>query len=129
VISSLKGCDAVLAITEPTTPSLSDLERLLNVVEYSDPAVGVIINKVDINPAGADAIRRSMEERGIAVIGEIPYDIHVPFAIREGVPVAICFPESKAAEAMRVITTKVLALFDTKQQERNINHEQNTCMR
>jgi MinD superfamily P-loop ATPase len=129
VISSLKGCDAVLAITEPTTPALSDLERLLNVVEYSDPAVGVIINKVDINPAGADAVRRSMEERGIPVIGEIPYDIHVSFAITEGVPVEICFPESKAAEALRTITSKILSLFETKQQERDIDHEQDTCMR
>lgn len=129
VISSLKGCDAVLAITEPTAAALSDLERLLEVITYFDPAIGIIINKADINPKGAETIRRRMSERGIRVIGEIPYDIHMPLAITRGVPIALCFPESPAAEALRRMPPKVLSLFDTKQRKSNNNYEQNACMR
>ncbi len=114
VISALKGCDAVLAITEPTAPALSDLERLLEVAAYFDPAVGIIINRADMNPDGAETIRRKMSEKGAPVIGEIPYDIHVPRAITRGVPMALCFPESRAAEALRRITLKVPSLFEAK---------------
>lgn len=129
VISSLKGCDAVLAITEPTAPALSDLERLLEVTAYFDPVTGVIINKADINPEGAETIRSRMAERGITVLGEIPYDIHVPLAIAQGIPLARCYPESRAAEALRTITQNILRLFDTIQQERNTGHEHTTCVR
>ncbi len=129
VISSLKGCDAVLAITEPTAPALSDLERLLEVTAYFDPAIGIIINKADINPEGADAIRRRMIDLGIPLLGEIPFDIHMPLAISRGVPVVICFPESRAAEALRSLIPKILSLFDTRQRERNTDYEHNTYMR
>lgn len=129
VISSLKGCDAVLAITEPTAPALSDLERLLEVIAYFDPAVGIIINKADINPDGAETIHRRMSERGTSVIGEIPYDIHVPLAITQGVPVALCFPESPAALALRSMVPEVLSLLNTKQRKRNNAYEQNAVLR
>jgi len=129
VISSLKGCDAVLAITEPTTAALSDLERLLEVTAYFDPTIVVIINKADIHPEGAEIIRARMAERGIPIIGEIPYDIHVPLAIAQGIPLARCYPESRAAESLRSITRNILKIFDTIQQERNNGHEHTTCVR
>lgn len=129
VISSLKGCDVVLAITEPTAPALRDLERLLEVTAYFDPAIGVIINKADINPAGAETIRARMAQRGIAILGEIPYDIHVSLAIAQGIPLARCYPESRAAESLRAITPKILSLLNTSKRERNADYEQNACMR
>lgn len=129
VISSLKGCDAVLAITEPTAPALSDLERLLEVMTYFDPMIGVIINKADINHEGAETIRRRMSELGLPILGEIPYDIHVPLAIAQGIPVARRYPESRAAESLRTITRNIPGLFDTIQQERNTGHEHTTCVR
>lgn len=129
VISSLKGCDAVLAITEPTAAALSDLERLLEVTAYFDPSTAVIINKADINPDGTLTIRARMADRGIPILGEIPYDIHVPLAIAQGIPLARCYPESRAAASLRTITQNILRLFDTLQQERNTGHEHTTCVR
>jgi MinD superfamily P-loop ATPase len=129
VISSLKGCDAVLAITEPTAAALSDLERLLEVTAYFDPEIGVIINKADIHPEGAEIIRSRMAERGIPILGEIPYDIHVPLAIAQGTPLPRCYPASRAVESLQTITQNILKLFDTIQKERNTGHEHTTCMR
>jgi MinD superfamily P-loop ATPase len=74
VIASVKGCDYVIAVTEPTPSALSDLKRVLEVVRHFGIDYGIVINKSDIYPEYNDQVRDLALEWGVPVLGEIPYD-------------------------------------------------------
>ena len=74
VIAAMAGVNMVLVVTEPTMSGAHDLERVLGVAEhFSIPAV-VCINKCDINPDMALSIEQTCRDRGVEVVGKLPYD-------------------------------------------------------
>lgn len=74
VIASLGGTDLVVAVTEPTTTAMSDLERLYGLTNHFDIALMVIINKSGVNERRAVALAAWCRERGVQVAGMLPYD-------------------------------------------------------
>ncbi len=48
VVESIKGCDYVLLVTEPTPFGLNDLELAVNMVRELDLPFGVVINRSDM---------------------------------------------------------------------------------
>ena len=74
VISSVRGSDYVIAVTEPTPSALSDLKRALEVVAHFGIPCGLVINRHDINPAFTKKIEKFAMENGITLLGRIPYD-------------------------------------------------------
>ncbi len=71
VISSIRGTDYSVLVTEPTPTGLSDLKRVLQVVEMFSIPYFVVINKYDINPS----LSRYIEKwSGSNFIGEISFD-------------------------------------------------------
>jgi len=87
MISSITGVDLVLAVTEPTLSGLHDLERALDVARHFDIPSIVCINKFDINPQNVRTIERFCAERGVEVVGKIPFDPSVTEAMVAGRPV------------------------------------------
>jgi MinD superfamily P-loop ATPase len=71
------------------------------------PAV-ICINKADIYPEGARAIREFAAAEDIDLIGEIPYDENIPRAMIEGKPITLLFPDSPAARAVRDMWQKTI---------------------
>ncbi|MCX5685183.1 MAG: 4Fe-4S binding protein, partial [Planctomycetota bacterium] len=78
VNASLTGCDWAIAVTEPTQSGLHDLRRALDLAAWFKVPAAVVINKADLCPEVAAEIRVACGERGIEVLGEIPFDRHVP---------------------------------------------------
>jgi len=74
VISAITGVDLVLIVTEPTMSGIHDLKRILDVSLHFDIDAVVCINKYDINTENARSIEKYCEERGVKVVGKIPYD-------------------------------------------------------
>ncbi|MBN2042411.1 MAG: ATP-binding protein [Candidatus Aenigmarchaeota archaeon] len=74
VIASVNGSDYVIAVTEPTPSAMSDMERALKVADHFGILYGIVINKWDLNPAFSGKIEKFAKERGIPVLGKIPYD-------------------------------------------------------
>lgn len=74
VISSVRGSDYVLAVTEPSPSGLSDLKRVLEVVDHFGIEMGIVINKWDINPEISQEIEFFAEEKEIPVLGKLPFD-------------------------------------------------------
>lgn len=74
VIASLTGANYLLVITEPSLSATHDLERLLQLASHFEIGVGVLINKYDINVDMSQRIELSLDSKGIAVLGTIPYD-------------------------------------------------------
>ncbi|RCV64690.1 MinD superfamily P-loop ATPase, contains an inserted ferredoxin domain [Methanophagales archaeon] len=87
VIASLTGVDLALIVTEPTMSGLHDLERIMDVTRHFGVGSAVCINKYDINEDNSAKITEFCRQRGIAVVGNIPYDPVVTEAMVAGKPV------------------------------------------
>lgn len=99
LIASVSGVDAVLIVTEPSLSGLHDLERVVKVAEGFGVDIFVAINRYTLEETVTRQIEDACQERGIPVIGKIPFDETVIRAIREGKPVTAY--ECPAADAIR----------------------------
>jgi len=84
VISALKDVDFAVLVTEPTPSGLSDLRRVLEVVNHFEFPFGVVINKWDINTDLSTQIEAEFEGK---ILGKISYDRSVFKAISNLIPV------------------------------------------
>ena len=73
VISSITGADLSVIVTEPTVSGISDLKRILEVTDHFDVKTLCIVNKWDLNKKKTAEIESFMGQRGIPVIGKLPY--------------------------------------------------------
>jgi len=98
VIASIRGCDYVVLVTEPTPSGFSDLKRILEVITHFNLPYGVVINKWDINPHFSDRIRKWAGDK---FLGEISYDKKVIDSIVNLNPVI--FSDSKAVDEIKKV--------------------------
>lgn len=87
VIAATANADLALLVTEPTVAGVHGLERILSTTAHFRVPATVVINKADLNPAQSDKIAAFCVERGVEVIGRIPYDHVVTEAMVQGRPV------------------------------------------
>ncbi|MDR3568370.1 MAG: ATP-binding protein [Syntrophobacteraceae bacterium] len=87
VISSLSGADLAVAVTEPTPSGRHDLERVAELCGHFRIRLGVIINKFDLNPEGADGIEEFCRSKGHEVIARLAHDQIVTKAMVAGLVV------------------------------------------
>jgi len=99
VNASLTGCDLAIAVTEPTQSGLADLARVLDLADWFKVPAAVVINKADLCPPMAERIRSACGERGVEVLGEVPFDRHVPEQLARGIIPALGEGEGAAAFA------------------------------
>jgi MinD superfamily P-loop ATPase len=102
VIASLTGVDLALIVTEPTMSGLHDLERILGVTRHFGIGSVVCINKYDINEENSKRITEFCRQRGIEVVGNIPYDAVVTEAMVAGKPV-VEFSEGMVSVAIKEV--------------------------
>ena len=100
VIASLAGVDLALIVTEPTMSGLHDLERILDVTRHFGIDSIVCINKYDINEENSRRITEFCRQRGVEMVGNIPYDPVVTEAMVAGMPV-VEFSEGKVSDAIK----------------------------
>jgi len=87
VIAAVSAADLALLVTEPTVSGAHDLERALATAAHFHVPALVCINKADINPRWATKIAATCREKGIEVVGHIPFDTIVTEAMVHGQPV------------------------------------------
>jgi len=100
VIASLTGVDLALIVTEPTMSGLHDLERILDVTRHFGIGSIVCINKYDINEENSRRITEFCRQRGVEMVGNIPYDAVVTEAMVAGKPV-VEFSDGRVSEAIK----------------------------
>ncbi|HNR46465.1 MAG TPA: ATP-binding protein [Anaerolineaceae bacterium] len=103
VISACAGSDLGVIITEPSLAGIHDLKRILSTLQHFRVPASVCINKSDLYPDGAAEIRAFVAQQGLTLLGEIPFDAHIPEAMFAGAPVTELYPDSTAAQAIRRI--------------------------
>lgn len=103
VIASITGSDAILIVTEPTASGLEDLKRVIALCGHFGILPMVCVNKYDINKEMTVDIENFINEKGIKLVGKIPYDNIVMKSINDLKPITY-YKESianKAIEHMR----------------------------
>ena len=74
VIASITGARYAVVVTEPTVSGLHDLERILDLTRHFRVETGVVVNKADLNADMTGNIRTMAKERGVEVLGTLPYE-------------------------------------------------------
>jgi len=81
VISSVKGSDFVILVTEPTPFGLNDLKLAVGIVKILDIPHGIVINRSDL---GDDKVKEYAKEEGIPILMEIPFSRQIAEAYSRG---------------------------------------------
>lgn len=109
VIASITGADIALIVTEPTRSGLDDLKRILELSEHFDTQVMICINKYDINPDMTKQIEAYASEKGLFVVGKIPFDEKVMESVNTLKPIT-SFPDSIAGKAIEAMWIRMKSL-------------------
>lgn len=96
-IASITGVDLILAITEPSLSGEHDLMRLIDLAAHFSIPMCVIINKYDLHLGMSAKIEASCGQKGVRMIGKVPYDPMVLRAIKGMQPLPAMYPRSPAA--------------------------------
>ncbi|MBN2171029.1 MAG: ATP-binding protein [Candidatus Krumholzibacteriota bacterium] len=87
VIAAASGADLALLVTEPTPAAVHDFRRILGTLEHFGIPALACVNKADLNAERREEIRAECAARGVALLGDIPYDEAAVDAVRAGRPV------------------------------------------
>lgn len=96
VIASITGCDFAVLVAEPTQTSISDLHRILHIINHFNIPYGVVINKYDLDLNFSRSLEEEFRQK---ILGKIPYDTHVIDSIVNLRPVVVS--ECKATDALK----------------------------
>jgi MinD superfamily P-loop ATPase len=94
VIESVRGCDFVILVTEPTPFGLNDLQLAVEMVRAMNLPFGVVINRADL---GDRSVSVYCEQNHIEVLAEIPDDRRIAEAYSRGAMVCEALPDYGAA--------------------------------
>ena len=96
VIASIGGASALLIVTEPTVSGKHDMERVSQLAAHFKVPALVCVNKLDLNPDQTQAIEDFSNEKGMRVVGRIPFD---PIFTRSMVQAKTVFEYDEKSEA------------------------------
>ena len=111
VISAAAGADLALIVAEPTTAGIHDMGRALAMAEHFGVPALVCINKADLYYKGTAEIEAYCEQRGVRVVGKLPFDTVVTEAMVQGQPVTMYSPASPISQALHSVLEQILALL------------------
>ncbi len=112
VISALSGADLSLIVAEPTAAGLHDMLRIVETAAHFRIPTLVCVNKADIYPEGTRQIEAFCQERGLELVGKIPFDETVTQAMMDGEPVTAYNPGSPASQEITATWQKLVKVLD-----------------
>jgi MinD superfamily P-loop ATPase len=83
-----------------------DLERIMGTTDHFGVPSLVAINKADLNLARCEEIVAFCAERGVQVVGRIPYDNVVTEAMVQGQPVT-AYTDGPVTEALKELWSRL----------------------
>ena len=111
VIASVTGIDAGLVVTEPTVSGIHDLERALQLLKHFSVQPFVCVNMYDINVDNTEKIESFCKEKGIEIVGKIPFDPIVTEAMVDGKTMIEYSSRNAVAKEIEAIWRKILTLM------------------
>jgi len=92
VVTSVKGSDFCVLVTEPTPFGLNDLILAVEVLRKIKIPFGVVINRADL---GNNKTEEYCKKEDISVLMRIPFKKEIAMAYSKGEPIVKVFPEYK----------------------------------
>lgn len=92
VVTSVKGSDFCILVTEPTPFGLNDLILAVEVLRKLKIPFGVVINRADL---GDNKTEGYCKQENIPVLMRIPFSKEIAMAYSKGEPMVKAFPEYK----------------------------------
>jgi MinD superfamily P-loop ATPase len=114
MVTSVKGSDVVILVTEPTPFGLHDLKLAVKTIKKMNIPFGVIINRAD---SGDDRVENFCREENIDIFMRIRDDRRIAEACSRGGNLFT------ASEEYRIHITDLLTPELKKDNERNCNHQ------
>lgn len=108
-IAAISGADVVIVVTEPTAAGIHDMQRVLGLISHFGIPALVCINKSDLYPAGTDVIAAYCQEKGMPVIGQLPFDLNMTKAMVQGQPITAYLPDGPISKMLHEIWQNALA--------------------
>jgi len=107
VIASVGQATAVLIVTEPSVSGIHDMKRVAELAAHFKIPAMVCINKYDLNPDQARAIEEIAKEKGLTMVGKIPFDKAFTEAMVQGKSVVETHGDSQATQMMEEIWKRI----------------------
>lgn len=104
-VTSVKGCDAVVLVTEPTPFGLHDLKLAIETVQEMGLTFGVVVNRSN---GGQNRISEYCKAEGIPLLLQIPEDRRVAQAYSHGGLLTNVLPELR--EKLAALTEQLGAM-------------------
>ena len=108
VITTVKGSDFVIMVTEPTPFGLNDLEIAVEAIQGLGIPLGVVINRSDIGDSGVKDFCRN---KGLPLLMEIPHHRKIAEGYAKGSPLIESMPEY--AEKFEKLTDNITMIIGT----------------
>jgi MinD superfamily P-loop ATPase len=109
VIASITGATGVLIVTEPTLSGHHDMDRVVELAAHFGIPASVCINKFDLNPDMTQTIEEYAGDRGLPVVGRIPFDPVFTEAMVQKQTIIEYNSSSEAARAVQGIWERVIS--------------------
>ncbi len=74
VIASITGASGILIVAEPTLSGHHDMDRVFELANHFKIPAFLCINKFDINPEMTETLEQYALDKGLPVLGRIPFD-------------------------------------------------------
>jgi MinD superfamily P-loop ATPase len=107
-IAAITGTDLVLLVLEPSLSGLHDAKRVIELIDQFNIQVAAVINKYDLHPSLSEEIETFLKERAIPMLGKIPFDEKMVYAMVEARSVIEFAPRSESAEIFRRIWKEII---------------------
>jgi len=106
VIASLTGIEYCVLVAEPSISGIHDMIRILETSKNFGTRCFIVINKYDNNFEKTNDIEDIAKEKGVEVLGKIPFDESVVRITNQGKPV-VDNPDTEAAKEIINIWNKL----------------------
>jgi MinD superfamily P-loop ATPase len=109
VIASIAGATGVLIVTEPTLSGHHDMDRVVELANHFQIPAYVCTNKFDLNPKMTETIEDYARDKGLPIMGRIPFDPLFTKAMVEKQTIIEYDESSNASNAVKQIWERVIS--------------------
>lgn len=103
VIAAIGGASTVLIVTEPTVSGIHDMQRVVELAAHFKIPAMVSVNKYDLNPEMTKKIEKYALKKGLALVGNIPFDPVFTKAMVQGQTIFEYDADAGAEQAVKTV--------------------------
>lgn len=109
--------DEVILLTTPEPTAVMDAYAVTKILSARNPdqPLNLLVNMIGEHDTGERVSRGFNEvvskflDREIQTVGQVPYDPHVPLAVRRQQAFSVCYPDCPASRCLRLLSLRLMS--------------------